>query len=170
MRTCLARGPFAATLALIPALAVLVPLLGAQCFPRQCNGPENCDRICECVDASRNETFVCPARFQCDVQNNVCADDYNSSCQEICDRFFANGLCGSQGCEGNQQCIRDAECALVDGEGALICQYTCSRTFECLADSNVCEAGFALDDATICALPECANLAPQIPDCAPAFQ
>ena len=165
-----ARGPLAALLTLALALAAALPLLGAQCFPRQCNSPANCERVCECVDAQANTNFFCSARFQCDVQNNVCADDYNSSCQEICERFFANGLCGSQGCENAAQCVRDAQCALADEEGGLICQYTCSRAFECLAETNVCEADFSLDDNTICGLPECVNLAAQIPDCAPAFQ
>lgn len=145
-------------------------LTGAVCFPRQCVGPENCERSCECVDSNTNQRVACNARFQCNAEAGVCGDDYNSSCQEICERFFVNGACGGQACENDQQCVRAAQCAFADPQGNPICNFTCNRGFACDIDSQTCDPNFAVDDNTLCGTAECFQAGCQLPECAAACQ
>lgn len=157
-------SPLLAALALFCAALVFS---GAQCFPRQCESPANCERSCDCVDSSANRTITCPAFFQCDLESRTCEDDYNLSCDEICGRFAATGTCGSLACDSNPQCVRNAQCAILDAQGGLVCEWNCDNTFECSPDSQTCEAGFAQPDEVLCAQPQC-NPCGTVPACAAA--
>lgn len=125
---------------------------GAQCFPRQCKTYEHCQRSCDCYDNSNNTSVTCPIAFDCDVQNEVCADDYTMTCDEICGRYAARSACGSKTCVDEGDCVRRALCdAVHPTTGALVCTYTCDVTFGCDAEAGVCDAAFMLEDAQICA-------------------
>lgn len=135
----------------LPLLVVLSGLLtGAQCFPRQCRTHEHCQRLCECKDNTTNTVLQCPMFFQCNVESGVCADEYNMGCDEICGRFAATGTCGSKTCENEAQCVRSAVCQATNQQTGETCQYNCEVTFACEQDIGACEAGFAVDDNTLC--------------------
>ena len=135
----------------VTLLVALFPLLaGAQCFPRQCRSHEHCQRLCECSDTSTNTFVQCPMFFRCDTQAGVCADEYNMSCDEVCQRFAASGLCGSKTCDNEAECVREVVCKAVDSQsGQPVCEFGCPVTFRCEQDVGACEAAFA-DPTTPC--------------------
>lgn len=140
-----------------PVIFSLLGLLaGAQCFPRQCRSHLNCERLCDCNDASNGTVVQCPMFFRCDVQNGICADEYNMGCDELCGRYAARDVCGSKTCSDESECVRQALCEARDPQtGALICSYTCEVTFACDPEAGACEAAFGLDDGSLCASALC---------------
>lgn len=137
----------------LPLLSVLVLLLSAgQCFPRQCRTSAHCQRYCECTDGQRGTVVPCAVDFRCDVQAGYCADEYNQSCDEICQKYAARNACGTKTCESELDCVRQATCNAVNPQtGQVLCTYNCDVPFFCEADPGVCEASYGLDDQTFCA-------------------
>ena len=129
-------------------------LLGAFCLPRPCNDETNCLRVCDCTDAQRDLTFQCPIFFQCNVESGYCESDYGMSCTELCETFGAANACGSKRCDNESDCNRFITCDVSDpNTGAVISSFDCESAFAC-EGSGVCEAGFTVDDTTLCQ--ECA--------------
>ncbi len=137
----------------LPFFAVLALVLSAgQCFPRQCRSYTNCQRQCECTDGQRNEIVPCALNFRCDVETGYCADEYNQSCEEICQKYAAKSACGTKTCTNEAECVRQLSCSALNQQtGQVLCTYNCDVPFVCETDPGVCEDGFGLDEATICA-------------------
>jgi hypothetical protein len=130
---------------------LLSVLTAAQCFPRQCLSELNCERFCECQDASRGEVIPCNAFFKCDQSAGVCVDDYSLSCDEICQRFAANDVCGSKACNNEVDCIRELSCSTTNPQTSeVLCSYECELPFTCQADSMTCEETYATEQITLC--------------------
>lgn len=139
---------------LLPLLFVL-PLVAAQCLPRQCLDHRNCERFCECEDAQTNNSIPCTMFFRCDENSGVCADEYNMSCDQVCQNYAAVGTCGSKTCEDESDCLRQAICAPVNEEsGEVRCTYNCDVPFACASNGEAggtCAPEFLQDDQTVCA-------------------
>ena len=147
-----------ATLTLLPLAAPL--FVSAACIPRQCTDDSFCVRECECESAATGEVTICPVRFSCDIDAEVCEDDYTDlSCGDICQTFAARDLCGSVRCTTEADCVRSVTCGQFDpNTGQQIGSFECQRAFTCDAVALACEASYSLStDDQLCQ--ECAAAA-----------
>jgi hypothetical protein len=153
--------PLSSVLAALTLLPVIAPLLvSAACIPRQCSDDSFCIRECECESSATGDVIACPVRFSCDIDAEVCEDDYTElSCEEICQTFAARDLCGSVRCSTEADCVRSVTCNQFDpNTGQLVGSFDCQRAFTCDAVALACEAGYSLvTDDQICQ--ECAAAA-----------
>lgn len=139
-------------LLVLPLVAGLaLALSAAQCFPRQCRSYTNCQRQCDCTDAQRNQIVPCEIGFRCDVESGYCSDEYNQSCDEICQQYAARSACGTKTCTNEAECVRQLTCSAVNQQtGQVLCTFNCDLPFACETDPGVCEQAFGLDDVTLC--------------------
>jgi hypothetical protein len=73
------------------------------------------------------------------------------SCDDICNKFVANALCGSKRCDADTDCSRNTLCDVLDPDGNPTgVQNECNIPFRCSADGDVCEAASTLTDLQLC--------------------
>lgn len=147
LRTQLRAQKVAVLLTLI--CAVFLP--GADCVPRECASNANCARVCECTDTQANQTFQCPLTYLC-AEGNTCEEQIFESCDEMCGRIAARGLCGTQRCNDETDCDRSVQCVATDQNGNQT-SFACERRFDCDIDVGVCEVDYSvLTDDQVCQL------------------
>lgn len=129
----------------------VVPLAAGNCLPRQCLDHTNCERFCECEDATTDRSIPCTMFFRCDESAGICADEYNLSCDEVCQQFAATESCGRKTCDNETDCLRFTTCQRVNQQtGQVLCTYNCEVPFQCEA-SGTCAPAYIQDDQTVCA-------------------
>jgi hypothetical protein len=153
--------PLPSLLAALMLLPVVAPLLvSSACIPRQCTDDSFCIRECECESSATGDVIICPVRFSCDIDAEVCEDAYTEqSCDDICQTFAARDLCGSVRCTSEADCVRSVACNQFDpNTGAVVGTFACQRAFTCDAVALACEVGFTtVNDDQLCQ--ECAAAA-----------
>ncbi len=102
---------------------------------KRCDSAAGCQRSCPCTDSESGLTYPCNMTFLCDSEAKVCDSMHGASCDDICQKYAAAGLCG-------KQCTKDAEClqrCACGDAGTILCE----QAFSCDTDLGVCEAAHA---------------------------
>lgn len=125
-------------------LVVLTMLLLGQASscPRECDSADNCKRTpCRCTDASRpNSEVECGLTFRCETAPGVCEDDYNISCDELCQTYAARSLCDRRRCLDDGECLRQVTCPVIDANNQPVPgqSFNCDLIFTCDTPNSVC--------------------------------
>ncbi len=122
---------------------------------RPCDNEQHCKRTCECLDASNDTRLDCTIAFRCEADERVCEGTYDTMpCDELCTTYAARALCGTQRCASNANCEKVLSCPVLDADGNPVepaQQFTCTRTFACDLELEVCDAEITQSDEAHCA-------------------
>ena len=130
---------------------VVLLTIGSGCFPRECQEHANCIKSCDCLDTATQTNTACAMTFLCEVESKSCEAAYDMDCNDFCQTYAANEVCGSKRCTLDSECLRSVTCTVTDSAGNSQ-EIPCSQQFMCDNDLEVCEATYLLDDLSFCEL------------------
>lgn len=139
-----------AFVAMLLALPVVVAVEGG--CSRSCETAAHCTKTCECTDTQRNQIIDCPFMFTCNIETETCEPAHDEwTCDDICERVAARGLCGSKHCDSELDCNINVPCECSDpNTGAVVSTFECEKDVACNADINVCTSEFTLTPVQQC--------------------
>lgn len=137
---------------LVVGALLAVPLMGANCFPRQCQDASHCYRQCTCTEENGLVAEgQCGVYFKCETETQTCEEQQASmDCNAFCEQFAGNLGCEGTRCDDERDCGRVQQCS-AQGQDGTPFVFNCTVQFECGVHSKVCEQAYSMAPDAFCA-------------------